>query len=68
MVLTIILTRLLIRILKVCPAIGFLLEPHEFKATVEAIYTVEKTLGEVHYVVGEWGAKSRVIQQSLSRT
>ena len=41
------------------------LEPHEFKAMVEAIRTAEKALGEVRYEVGKQEAKSRVFRRSL---
>jgi pseudaminic acid synthase len=47
------------------PDSAFSLEPHEFKAMVEAIRTVEKALGEVHYGVGKEQAKSRVFRRSL---
>jgi pseudaminic acid synthase len=43
----------------------FSLEPHEFKAMVEAIRTVEKSLGEVHYGPSQEEAKSRVFRRSL---
>ena len=47
------------------PDSAFSLEPHEFKAMVEAIRTAEKALGEVRYEVGEQEAKSRVFRRSL---
>lgn len=47
------------------PDSAFSLEPHEFKAMVEAIRVAEKALGEVHYEVGEREAKSRVFRRSL---
>lgn len=47
------------------PDSAFSLEPHEFKAMVEAIRTVEKALGEVRYEVGEREAASRVFRRSL---
>jgi pseudaminic acid synthase len=47
------------------PDSTFSLEPHEFKAMVEAIRTVEKALGRVHYGVTEQEAKSRVFRRSL---
>jgi N-acetylneuraminate synthase (EC 2.5.1.56) len=47
------------------PDSAFSLEPHEFKAMVDAIRTVEKALGEVHYGVGEREAQSRVFRRSL---
>lgn len=47
------------------PDSPFSLEPHEFKMMVEAIRTVEKSLGKVHYGVSEQEAKSRVFRRSL---
>jgi pseudaminic acid synthase len=47
------------------PDSAFSLEPHEFKAMVVAIRTVEKALGGVHYGVSEKEAKSRVFRRSL---
>ena len=47
------------------PDSAFSLEPHEFKAMVEAIRTVEKALGKVHYGVSEQEARSRVFRRSL---
>jgi len=47
------------------PDSAFSLEPHEFKAMVEAIRTVEKALGQVQYGVGENEARSRVFRRSL---
>ena len=47
------------------PDSAFSLEPHEFKAMVDAIRVAEKALGEVHYEVGEREAKSRVFRRSL---
>jgi pseudaminic acid synthase len=47
------------------PDSAFSLEPHEFKAMVESIRTVEKALGRVHYGVSEQEAKSRVFRRSL---
>jgi len=47
------------------PDSAFSLEPHEFKAMVEAIRTAEKALGTVHYGVSEQEAKSRVFRRSL---
>jgi len=47
------------------PDSAFSLEPHEFKAMVEAIRIVEKALGEVHYGVSKQEAKSRVFRRSL---
>lgn len=43
----------------------FSLEPHEFKAMVQSVRTVEKALGTVHYGVSEREAKSRVFRRSL---
>jgi N-acetylneuraminate synthase len=43
----------------------FSLEPHEFKAMVEAIRTTEKALGHVSYTVTEREAASRVFRRSL---
>jgi N-acetylneuraminate synthase len=47
------------------PDSAFSLEPHEFKAMVEAIRTVERALGRVHYGVSQEEAKSRVFRRSL---
>jgi N-acetylneuraminate synthase len=47
------------------PDSAFSLEPHEFKAMVEAIRTAEKALGKVHYGVSEREARSRVFRRSL---
>lgn len=47
------------------PDSAFSLEPHEFKAMVEAIRVAEKALGQVRYEVGEREAKSRVFRRSL---
>jgi N-acetylneuraminate synthase len=47
------------------PDSAFSLEPQEFKAMVEAIRTVEKALGTVHYGVSEQEAKSRAFRRSL---
>jgi len=47
------------------PDSAFSLEPHELKAMVEAIRTVEKALGEVHYGVSEREAQSRIFRRSL---
>jgi len=47
------------------PDSAFSLEPHEFKAMVEAIRVAEEALGEVRYEVGEREAKSRVFRRSL---
>lgn len=47
------------------PDSAFSLEPDEFKAMVDAIRTVEKTLGKVHYGVSEQEAQSRIFRRSL---
>ena len=47
------------------PDSAFSLEPHEFKAMVEAVRVAEKALGTVHYGVSEAEAKSRVFRRSL---
>ena len=47
------------------PDSAFSLEPHEFKAMVEAVRTVEKALGEVNYKVTEKETASRVFRRSL---
>jgi pseudaminic acid synthase len=47
------------------PDSSFSLEPHEFKAMVDAIRTAEKTLGKVNYEVTEQEAASRVFRRSL---
>jgi pseudaminic acid synthase len=47
------------------PDSAFSLEPHEFKAMVEAIHVAEQALGKVHYGVGEQEVKSRVFRRSL---
>jgi pseudaminic acid synthase len=47
------------------PDSAFSLEPHEFKAMVEAIRTVEKALGKVHYGVSEREMQSRIFRRSL---
>lgn len=47
------------------PDSAFSLEPHEFKAMVEAIRTAEKALGQVHYGVSDQEAKSRIFRRSL---
>jgi pseudaminic acid synthase len=47
------------------PDSGFSLEPHEFKAMVEAVRTAEKALGEVHFGLGEKEEASRVFRRSL---
>lgn len=47
------------------PDSAFSLEPHEFKAMVEAVRVAEKALGTVHYGVSDAEAKSRVFRRSL---
>lgn len=47
------------------PDSAFSLEPHEFKAMVQAIREAEKALGRVCYEVGEEEAKSRAFRRSL---
>jgi pseudaminic acid synthase len=47
------------------PDSAFSLEPHEFKAMVEAIRTTEKALGGCHYGPQEAEAASRVFRRSL---
>lgn len=47
------------------PDSAFSLEPHEFKAMVEAIRVAEKALGEVRYEVTEREVASRVFRRSL---
>ena len=47
------------------PDSAFSLEPHEFKAMVEAIRVTEKALGHVNYSITEKEAASRVFRRSL---
>jgi pseudaminic acid synthase len=47
------------------PDSAFSLEPHEFKAMVEAVRTTEKALGEIHFGVSESESRSRVFRRSL---
>jgi pseudaminic acid synthase len=47
------------------PDSGFSLEPHEFKAMVEAVRTAEKALGEVHFGLSNKEESSRVFRRSL---
>lgn len=47
------------------PDSAFSLEPHEFKAMVEAIRTAERAMGQVHYGVSEREATSKVFRRSL---
>jgi pseudaminic acid synthase len=47
------------------PDSAFSLEPHEFKAMVEAVRTAEKALGEAHFGVSAKEEASRVFRRSL---
>ena len=47
------------------PDSAFSLEPHEFKAMVEAVRATEKALGTVRYGVSEREAESCVFRRSL---
>jgi len=47
------------------PDSSFSLEPHEFKAMVDAVRTAEKALGTVHYGVSERESQNRVFRRSL---
>jgi pseudaminic acid synthase len=47
------------------PDSAFSLEPHEFKAMVDAIRTAEEALGEISYKVSKQEAKSRIYRRSL---
>jgi N-acetylneuraminate synthase len=47
------------------PDSAFSLEPHEFKAMVDAIRITEAALGQVQYGVGEQEENSRVFRRSL---
>lgn len=47
------------------PDSGFSLEPHEFKAMVEAVRTAEKALGVVHFGPSAKEEASRVFRRSL---
>ena len=47
------------------PDSAFSLEPHEFKAMVEAIRTAEKAIGKVSYEITEREAASRIFRRSL---
>lgn len=49
----------------ISPDSCFSMEPHEFREMVEAIRTVEKAMGEVHYGVSEKESKSKVFRRSL---
>lgn len=47
------------------PDSEFSLEPHEFKAMVDAVRTTERALGTVHYGVTARDAKSRAFRRSI---
>jgi len=47
------------------PDSAFSLEPHEFKAMVDAVRVAEKALGEVHFGFSAREANSRVFRRSL---
>ncbi len=47
------------------PDSAFSLEPHEFKAMVEAVRTAEKAIGDVHYGIGRKETESRAFRRSL---
>ncbi len=47
------------------PDSSFSLEPHEFKAMVDAVRVTEKALGDVSYTVSEREVASRVFRRSL---
>lgn len=47
------------------PDSAFSLEPHEFKAMVDAVRIAEKALGEVHFGCSAKEANSRVFRRSL---
>jgi N-acetylneuraminate synthase len=47
------------------PDSAFSLEPHEFKALVDAVRTAEKSLGEVHFGLSEKEHASRAFRRSL---
>lgn len=47
------------------PDSAFSIEPHELKALVDAVRTVEKALGMVHYGISEKEAQSRAFRRSL---
>lgn len=47
------------------PDSAFSLEPHEFKAMVNAVRVAEKALGEIHFGFAEKEASSRVFRRSL---
>lgn len=47
------------------PDSAFSLEPHEFKAMVDAVREAERALGKVHYGVSQHEEESRVFRRSL---
>ena len=47
------------------PDSAFSLEPHEFKAMVEAVRTAEKAMGEVHFGLSGSETNSRIFRRSL---
>ena len=47
------------------PDSAFSLEPHEFKAMVEAVHTAEQALGAIRYGAGPEEEKSRAFRRSL---
>jgi len=47
------------------PDSAFSLEPHEFKAMVDAVRIAEQSLGEIHYGASEAEAASRIFRRSL---
>ncbi|MGH9497283.1 MAG: pseudaminic acid synthase [Candidatus Sulfotelmatobacter sp.] len=47
------------------PDSAFSLEPHEFKAMVDAVRVAEKALGHVHFGFSEKEASSRIFRRSL---
>jgi pseudaminic acid synthase len=47
------------------PDSAFSLEPHEFKATVDAVRAAEKALGRVHFGVSEKEVGMRIFRRSL---
>jgi pseudaminic acid synthase len=47
------------------PDSAFSLEPHEFKAMVEAVRIAEQSLGEIHYGASDAEAASRIFRRSL---
>jgi N-acetylneuraminate synthase len=47
------------------PDSAFSLEPHEFRAMVDAVRQTEKSLGQVRYEVSEHEKASRIFRKSL---